>query len=237
MGSTRDKSGREVMGWLEGGYQTLIDALESEIVALGGEVRAGATVESIAAEGGRAVGVVVDGRLRRFDHVLCTLAPPMARRLLAPELAEQAPADHCRYLGVVCLAAADDAQRQPVLPPEHHRPARPADDDRRDDARRRPGAGRRPPPLRLQVRRPGSSRPGARRRRSSRRSTSGYARTIFPDLRDDEIVSTGRAAGARHRARSPRRRGEAAAGDVLRCPGSRSRRRRTSTRRSSAARP
>jgi protoporphyrinogen oxidase len=103
MGSTRDKSGREVMGWLEGGYQTLIDALEQRIVALGGEVRAGATVESIAAEGGRAVGVVVDGRLRRFDHVLCTLAPPMARRLLAPELAEQAPADHCRYLGVVCL--------------------------------------------------------------------------------------------------------------------------------------
>ena len=67
MGSTRDKSGREVMGWLEGGYQTLIDALEQRIVALGGEVRAGATVESIEAEGGRAVGVVVDGRLRRFD--------------------------------------------------------------------------------------------------------------------------------------------------------------------------
>ena len=48
MGSTRDKSGREVMGWLEGGYQTLIDALENEIVALGGEVHAGATVEQIA---------------------------------------------------------------------------------------------------------------------------------------------------------------------------------------------
>ena len=30
MGSTRDKSGREVMGWLEGGYQTLIDALAEE---------------------------------------------------------------------------------------------------------------------------------------------------------------------------------------------------------------
>ena len=103
MGSTRDKSGREVMGWLDGGYQTIIDALEQKIVALGGEVHAGATVEQIAAEGGRAVGVVVDGRLQRFDHVLCTLAPPMARRVLAPELAEQAPADHCRYLGVVCL--------------------------------------------------------------------------------------------------------------------------------------
>jgi protoporphyrinogen oxidase len=103
MGSTRDKSGREVMGWLDGGYQTIIDALEKKIVALGGVVHAGATVEQIAAEGGRAVGVMVDGRLQRFDHVLCTLAPPMARRVLAPELIEQAPADHCRYLGVICL--------------------------------------------------------------------------------------------------------------------------------------
>lgn len=103
MGATRDRGGREVMGWLEGGYQTLIDALERRIRALGGEVRAAATVEQIAAEGGRAAGVVVDGRLHRFDHVLCTLAPPVARRLLAPELAALAPADHCRYLGVVCL--------------------------------------------------------------------------------------------------------------------------------------
>ncbi len=103
MGSTRDRSGREVMGWLDGGYQALIDALERRIVELGGTVHAGSAVEQIASEGGRAAGVVVDGRLHRFDHVLCTLAPPMARRVLAPDLAAQAPADHCRYLGVVCL--------------------------------------------------------------------------------------------------------------------------------------
>jgi protoporphyrinogen oxidase len=48
-------------------------------------------------------GLVVDGHFRPFDSVLCTLAPPQARRLLAPGLAESAPADHCRYLGVVCL--------------------------------------------------------------------------------------------------------------------------------------
>jgi phytoene dehydrogenase-like protein len=37
MTGTRDSGGREVMGWLEGGYQTLIDALERRIVELGGE--------------------------------------------------------------------------------------------------------------------------------------------------------------------------------------------------------
>jgi hypothetical protein len=35
--------------------------------------------------------------------VLCTLAPPQARTLLAPSLLDQAPQDHCRYLGVICL--------------------------------------------------------------------------------------------------------------------------------------
>ena len=147
----------------------------NEIVALGGEVHAGATVEQIAAEGGRATGVVVDGRLQRFDHVLCTLAPPMARRLLAPELAEQAPADHCRYLGVVCLLLRVNAERQPVLPPEHHRPASPADDGRRDHARGRSGARRRAPALRLEVRRPGA--PGSR-------ALAGGARADVPGVRD-----------------------------------------------------
>ncbi len=103
MGGTRDRSGREVLGWLEGGYQTLIDELERRIVALGGEVRAGVAVEQIAGDAHGATGLVVDGHYRPFDYVLCTLAPPMARRLLAPELVEHTPADHCRYLGVVCL--------------------------------------------------------------------------------------------------------------------------------------
>jgi protoporphyrinogen oxidase len=103
MSTTRDRSGREVMGWPRGGYQALIDALAARIVALGGEVRAGSPVEQVVAVGGRAAGLKLDGAFRPFDHVLCTLAPPQARALLAPELAEQAPPDRCRYLGVVCL--------------------------------------------------------------------------------------------------------------------------------------
>jgi protoporphyrinogen oxidase len=189
MGSTRDKSGREVMGWLQGGYQTIIDALERKIVALGGEVHAKATVDAIAAEGGRAVGVVVDGRLRRFDHVLCTLAPPQARRLLAPELAEQAPADHCRYLGVVCLLLRVKRSVSPyyhlnitdrrvplttvvetthVVDPEqvggHLLYVSKYVDPGHPDQERSP--------------------------EELERLYMGYARTIFPDLRDDEIVSS-----------------------------------------------
>src|SRR4029079_18982162 len=43
------------------------------------------------------------GLLRASDSVSFTWAPQMSRRLLAPELLKRAPEDHCRYLGVVCL--------------------------------------------------------------------------------------------------------------------------------------
>ena len=101
MSTTRDKGGHEVMGWLEGGYQTLIDAMEREIRRLGGEVHAGTAVQRIAGTE-EATGLVVDDRFRPFDHVLCTLAPPQARRLLPARIAVRAH-DHCRYLGVICL--------------------------------------------------------------------------------------------------------------------------------------
>jgi protoporphyrinogen oxidase len=103
MSATRDSAGREIMGWLEGGYQTLIDALEARILSLGGVLHTGVEVEQIASRAGSATGVVVGGRLQAFDHVVCTLTPQLAHRLLAPELRVQAPPDHCRYLGVVCL--------------------------------------------------------------------------------------------------------------------------------------
>ena len=236
--TTRDRVGREVMGWLEGGYQTLIDALEREIVALGGEVHAGATGRADRRPtAGAPSASSSTGAFRRFDLVLCTLAPPMARRLLAPELARARAGRPLPLPRRRLPAAPDVAQRQPVLPPEHHRPARAADDGRRDDARRRPGGGRRPPALRLQVRRPGSSRPRARRRDELEREYLGYARTIFPDLRDDEIVSK---VVQRARVTEPVHLVGGAArlpGHVLRARASRSPRRRTSTRRSSAARP
>jgi protoporphyrinogen oxidase len=103
MSKTRDSGGREVMGWLEGGYETLINALVGRIRELGGEIHAGTAVERIVSVDGQASNIIVDGDIRSFDQVLCTLAPPQAGRLLSDELREVAPPDNCRYLGVVCL--------------------------------------------------------------------------------------------------------------------------------------
>jgi protoporphyrinogen oxidase len=103
MSKTRDSAGREIMGWLEGGYETMIAELERRIRELGGEIHVGTSVDQIAGSASGATGLVVDGRHRAFDHVLCTLLPPQAKKLLAPALAERAPEDHCRYLGVICV--------------------------------------------------------------------------------------------------------------------------------------
>jgi protoporphyrinogen oxidase len=103
MAKTRDKSGREIMGWLEGGYETLIAALVEAIRGLGGEIRPATSVDRIVGTAAGASGLVVDGQFRPFDTVLCTLLPRLARTLLVPELAARAPDDQCRYLGVVCV--------------------------------------------------------------------------------------------------------------------------------------
>jgi protoporphyrinogen oxidase len=103
MSSTRDKQGREVMGWLYGGYQRLVDRLEERIRALGGEIHPNTVVDRVVAGGEGTAGIVVGGELRRFDYVLSTLMPPQAAALLEPHLASHAGADRFRYLGVSCL--------------------------------------------------------------------------------------------------------------------------------------
>jgi protoporphyrinogen oxidase len=103
MASTRDRSSREVMGTIEGGYQVLIDALAQAIRARGGEVRTSTPVRFVPASGGRALGVVLDQGFRAHDWVVTTQLRPGLRNLLAPELEAAAGPDPCRYLGVVCL--------------------------------------------------------------------------------------------------------------------------------------
>jgi protoporphyrinogen oxidase len=105
MSSTRDKSAREVMGTIDGGYQVLVDALAREIRTLGGEVLLNTAVQSVPASVGRALGVVIAGRLRAHDYVVTTQLRPGLKGLLATELEDALGADPNRYLGVVCVVA------------------------------------------------------------------------------------------------------------------------------------
>lgn len=100
---TRDRSAREVFGCIDGGYQTLVDALAAAIVAEGGEVLTSTPVRSVPAAGGRALGVVLDDGFRAHDWVLTTQLRPALEGLLAPELLTALGPDRNRYQGVVCL--------------------------------------------------------------------------------------------------------------------------------------
>jgi protoporphyrinogen oxidase len=100
---TRDRSGQEVMGWIHGGYQELVDRVGAEIERRGGEIRLGTTVTSVPSQDGRALGVVVDGRLREHDLVLTTQLRPALDRFLSHELRRALGPDRNRYLGIVCL--------------------------------------------------------------------------------------------------------------------------------------
>jgi protoporphyrinogen oxidase len=102
---TRDRAGREVMGWIRGGHQALADALADAIRELGGEVFTSAPVRYIPSRGGRATGVVLDTGVVRHDTVVTTMLRPHMEQLLAPDLEAMLPPDPFSYLGIVCLVA------------------------------------------------------------------------------------------------------------------------------------
>jgi protoporphyrinogen oxidase len=101
MSGARDRTGHEIMGWVPGGYERLVEAVAARVRRLGGTLHARCAVDRIVAGPGRPTGVVVGGRFEPFDQVLSTLTPPQRGGLL--DVAGRLPADGCRYLGVACL--------------------------------------------------------------------------------------------------------------------------------------
>ena len=201
MSKTRDSAGREIMGWLEGGYETLIAALAAKVRELGGEIHAGTAVDQIVGSRDAASGVTVEGQFRPFDFVLCTLVPSLARRLMSRDLAAVAPEDHCRYLGVICLLLRTSESVSPyytlnitdrrvplttvvetthVVDPEH--------------------VGR-PPSLRLQVRRSGAPGHAPCPPLDVQHDYLRHARDIFPGAR---ATTSSRTPSSSERRRSSR---------------------------------
>ena len=81
LGNSRTVTGKERVGYLEGGTQAYVDALERTIVGLGGEIRVNAAVEEVLAENGSVSGVSCDGAAIPFDSVLSTVPIPFANGL------------------------------------------------------------------------------------------------------------------------------------------------------------
>lgn len=104
IGRSRKSMFREELGYIEGGSQTLVDRLVERIVELGGEIRLGAPVTEIAAEGGRVSGVRIEGDFIPADHVISTIPTPLVSRTV-PALPDdwKRRYDDIRNIGVACL--------------------------------------------------------------------------------------------------------------------------------------
>jgi protoporphyrinogen oxidase len=110
----KGRGGGEQMGCLEGGHQTLIDAMAAATIDRGGQLETGAAVERLLiGDDGGIDGVVVGGAERRFDVTILAVQPPVLRTLLPPSH-DSLLADYAaRYLGVCCVVLE---MRRSVMP-------------------------------------------------------------------------------------------------------------------------
>lgn len=85
IGRSRYSLFREKLGYLDGGSQTLLNAIHADIEKNGGEVKLKSPVSKIAIENGKVVGVEVAGKLESFDKVISTVPLPYVSSLM-PDL-------------------------------------------------------------------------------------------------------------------------------------------------------
>jgi protoporphyrinogen oxidase len=104
IGRSRYSLFREKLGYLDGGSETLLQAIRADIEAHGGEIRLKSPISKVVIEAGKICGVEVAGQFEAFDKVISTIPLPYIPRLM-PDL----PAyilDHFRAINniaVVCV--------------------------------------------------------------------------------------------------------------------------------------
>ncbi len=82
IGRSRYSLFREKLGYLEGGSNTLLQAIRSDIENRGGEIRLKSPVNRVVIEGGQIRGVEVAGQVEAFDKVISTIPLPCVPKLM-----------------------------------------------------------------------------------------------------------------------------------------------------------
>jgi protoporphyrinogen oxidase len=104
LGTSRRSMFQEELGYIEGGSETLVNALVDAIRKRRGEVRLGVPANRVVVEAGRVTGVIAGAETVPADAVISTVPTPLVERLV-PDLP---PDDLARYraivnIGVVCV--------------------------------------------------------------------------------------------------------------------------------------
>lgn len=106
IGRSRYSVFREKLGYLEGGSNTLLQAMQAAIEAKGGEVRLQSAINKVVIVSGKVMGVEVNGQLEAFDKVISTIPLPYIPKLI-PDLpaAVLTQFQAIQNIAVVCVIA------------------------------------------------------------------------------------------------------------------------------------
>jgi len=99
--SNRGKDG-EKLGYMRGGFNALVEALETSIVGSGGLIRTNCPASEIIIENGAVRGVVADGELIGCDVVISTAEPAVLDALTGGRLSIHNMLAGIRYQGTAC---------------------------------------------------------------------------------------------------------------------------------------
>jgi protoporphyrinogen oxidase len=104
IGNSRRSIFQEELGYIDGGSETLVEALVRAIEARGGRIHLSAPATKVETEAGRVTGVTAGGRFFAADAVVSTVPTPLVSRLVPDLPADwKAKYDAIRNIGVVCL--------------------------------------------------------------------------------------------------------------------------------------
>ncbi len=104
IGNSRYNLMKEKLGYLEGGSEILLLAMQKRIEELGGKIKLSTPVGKLVIESGAFSGVESGGAIEKFDSVFCTTPLPYISRLI-PDLPEalKQQYDDRKNIAVVCL--------------------------------------------------------------------------------------------------------------------------------------
>jgi protoporphyrinogen oxidase len=104
IGRSRQSLFQERLGYIEGGSETLVEAIVDDIRRKGGRIHLTTPAEEIATDGRRVSGVKAGGRLFPADAVLSTVPTPLINQLV-PSLPQTSKDMYAaiKNIGVVCL--------------------------------------------------------------------------------------------------------------------------------------
>lgn len=99
---------KELLGYMDGSFQALLDRLAARIVELGGEVYPGSPVKRVIIEGNRVTGLEIESGETPVEHrfpLIIATVPSFVVLDIAPDLPEDyiARLRQVEYLGAICL--------------------------------------------------------------------------------------------------------------------------------------